>query len=238
MRSCRAPRRRTPTSCCYDCTEDVPPEILINLAVEDESSEHLLRVSLAQTGRPFLVGVVYGRQGNGYLKRMMPAFANAARGAAHLIMADLDNRPCVPDLIEDWFACDLDDYSVRRPPNLIFRIAVRESESWVMADREAFAKFLGVATHLVPARPDEISDPKRLLIELARKSRKRDLRNDLVPRPGDLRSIGPDYNGRLAEFLNGDWRAKQAAFTSPSFQRMFSALNYFQPTIKRTGKQQ
>lgn len=208
-------------------------QILINLAVEDELSEHLLRVSLNQTGRQFLVGAVYGRQGNGYLKRMLPAFELAARGSAHLVLADLDARPCVPELIEDWFRCDLASYPARHHANLLFRVAVREVESWVMADREAFAEFLGIASHHVPQQPDAIQDPKRALLDLARKSRNRDLRNDLVPRPGDMRVIGPDYNGRLVEFLNSSWRAGRAESSSPSFQRAFLAIKHFQPVMRK-----
>ncbi len=207
-------------------------DILMNLAVEDELSEHLLRVTLGQTGRPFLIGVVYGRQGNGYLKKMLPAFECAARGSAHLVMADLDNCPCVPSLIEDWFRCDFANYSKRRQHNLIFRVAVRECESWVMADREAFAEFLGIALHHVPTQPDALPDPKRQLLELARRSRRRDLRDDLVPRPGDLRTIGPDYNGRLGEFLSTRWKASRAESSSPSFRRAYARLKQFQPVLR------
>ena len=211
---------------------EVPAEIPINLAVEDELSEHLLRVSLAQSGRPFIVGVVYGRQGNGYLKRMLPAFASACRGSTHLVMVDLDDRPCAPDLIEDWFDCTIAMYAARRHPNLIFRIAVREAESWVMADRDAFASFLGISLNHVPLRPDSLPDPKKALLDLVRKCRNRDLKNDIVPRPGEKRTIGPDYNGRLVEFVSSSWRASEAEKSSQSFGRTFAALKRFRPVLK------
>lgn len=207
-------------------------EIVVNLAVEDELSEHLLRATIAQTGRPMLVGAVHGRQGNGYLKRMLPAFQNAARGLAWLVMTDLDDRPCAPELIEDWFGCRIDDYAAHRHPNLIFRVAVRESESWVMADRDAFADFLGIPTQSIPTEIDTVVDAKKCLLDLARTSRKRDLKDDLVPRPGDKRTIGPDYNGRLADFVHSSWRASRAKTASPSFHRAFSALNVFHPVLK------
>lgn len=211
----------------------MPTEILVNLAVEDELSEHVLRVSLAQTGRAFLVGAVHGRQGYGYLKKMLPAFQSAARGSTYIVMTDLDNSPCAPDLIEDWFGCPIGKYPERRHPNLLFRIAVRESESWVMADREGFASFLGISAHHIPEVTDTVADPKKLLLQLASKSRKRDLRDDLVPRPGDKRTIGPDYNGRLAEFLHTSWRARRAETVSPSFHKAFTILKQFHPVIKQ-----
>ena len=207
-------------------------EIVVNLAVEDELSEHLLRAAITQTGRPMLVAAVHGRKGCGYLKKMLPAFQKAARGLAWLVMTDLDLCPCAPELIEDWFGCRIDHYAAHRHPNLIFRIAVRESESWVMADREAFADFLGIAARNIPAETDTIIDAKKCLLDLARMSRKRDLRNDLVPRLGDKRMIGPDYNGRLAGFVHSSWRASRAKTASPSFRRAFSALNVFHPVLK------
>jgi hypothetical protein len=207
-------------------------EILVNLAVEDELSEHLLRATIKQTGRPFLIGAVRGRQGNGYLKRMLPAFQEASRGSAYLVMTDLDQHACAARLIEDWFGFQTDGSVAQHWPNLIFRIAVRESESWVMADREAFAEFLGIAARKIPAETDDVPDPKKCLLDLARLSRKRDLRDDLVPRVGDKRTIGPDYNGRLAEFVHSSWRASRAKAVSPSFRRAFHALNAFHPILK------
>lgn len=56
----------------------MPSGTPISLAVEDELSEHLLRVLIAQTNRDYLVCAVYGKQGAGYLKRMLHAFNNAA----------------------------------------------------------------------------------------------------------------------------------------------------------------
>jgi hypothetical protein len=212
-------------------------DIVVNLAVEDELSEHLLRASLAQTGRPFLIGAVFGRKGNGYLKRMLPAFEFASRGSAHLVMADLDDRPCVPDLIEDWFRCEIAKYATRRHPNLLFRVAVHEAESWVMADREAFASFLGISVHHVPPQPDAVRDPKKQLLDLVRKSRKRELKDDIVPRLGDKRAIGPDYNGRLAEFVHSSWRASRAETASPSFGHAFAALKRFHPVLKTRNGQ-
>ena len=45
--------------------------------------------------------------------------------------------------------------------------------------------------------PDEIENPKQFLMQLAAKSRKREVREAIVPSPGSTASIGPDYNGKL-----------------------------------------
>ena len=49
----------------------------------------------------------------------------------------------------------------------LFRIAVREVEAWLIADREALAGFLKIKIMHVPYKPEELVDPKRVLLELA-----------------------------------------------------------------------
>ena len=208
-------------------------EVPITLAVEDELSEHLLRVLLVQTKRNYLVGTVYGKKGADFLKQKLPAFNNAAKSSPCLLLTDLDARDCVPELIEEWFGCQLLEFPKRRHVNLIFRVAVREVEAWVMADRERFADFLGVPKNLIPDQLDTVPDPKKLLLQIASKSRKRDLRNDIVPRPGDKRRIGPDYNGRLGEFVQSSWRADVAYAHSPSLARTWKILVAFHPIYKK-----
>ena len=206
--------------------------ILINLAVEDELGEQMLRVLLAQSGRGFQIGVVRGKQGSGYLKKNLLAFNNAAKGVAYFIFTDLDDKPCASVLIEDWFNCSVADFPKYRTQNLLFQIAVREVESWIMADREAFAAFLGIAVSKIPVQTDSIPNPKEFLLGLAKKSRKRSLRDDLVPLPGDHRNTGPDYNGRLADFLHsGSWRAKVAESHSLSLARTRKKLARFHPVF-------
>jgi hypothetical protein len=201
--------------------------MLVYLVVEDELSEHLLRTMLLQTGRDFLVGAVYGKQGAGYLRRTIRAFNRSAAGATYLVLTDLDRTGCVPDLIEDWFGCKIAEYPNRRHSNMVFRVAVRETEAWAMADRERFALFLGIRLNCVPHRLDDVDDPKRLLLDLARRCRSRDLRNDIVPRPGDKRIVGPDYTGRLANFIASSWRAEAAQAHSHSLSKAFGALKRF-----------
>ena len=203
--------------------------IPINLAVEDVLSEQMLRVILKQSGRNYEVGAVYGKKGFGYLKAKLSGFNNAAKGMPYLMLTDLDNRPCATNLIETWFGCDLKDYAKRRTHNLLFFIAVREVEAWLLADRESFAKFLKISVDAIPSKLDQIADPKQQLIDLVRKSKNRRLRDDIVPRDGSLISVGPDYNGRLIEFLRDSWRLDVAEDHSPSLRRANAVLKAFSP---------
>lgn len=111
--------------------------IPINLAVEYPVSEALILAILDQSGRPFFVTVKYNRGGFGYIRKHIGSFNKAAEvGNTYLILTDLDQAPCSPELIAGW---------INRPrhANLLFRVAVKEAESWVIADREAFARRAG-----------------------------------------------------------------------------------------------
>ena len=207
-------------------------EVPITLAVEDELSEHLLRTLLIQSKRNFLVGAVYGKKGSAYLKQKLPAFNNAAKGMGFLLVTDLDNCACAPQLIQDWFVCDLSEYSKHKHCNFAFRVAVREIESWVLADREQFADYFGLAKHIIPEQTDSLADPKQFLLQIVAKCRKRSLREDIVPKPGDKRKVGPDYNGRLGEFVQTRWRAESAICHSISLQRTWKAMRSFHPIFK------
>ncbi|MGD1018765.1 MAG: hypothetical protein ABSA12_05540 [Verrucomicrobiia bacterium] len=203
--------------------------IPINLAVEDELSEQMLRVLLQKCGNAYEVGAVYRKGGNNYLKSKLSGFNRAARGMPYLILTDLDDKPCAADLIEEWFACKIKDYPTRRNHNLLFFIAVREVEAWLLADRESFAAFLRIKLDEIPLEPDRIADPKKELLELVRKTKNRRLREDIVPRDTSATRIGPDYNGRLTEFLLHKWRLDAAEARSPSLLRAKKILKSFLP---------
>jgi hypothetical protein len=53
-------------------------DIPINLAVEDDLSEAVLKEILKQSQRPFLIGSCLKRGGYGYLKRILPGINYSA----------------------------------------------------------------------------------------------------------------------------------------------------------------
>ncbi len=196
----------------------------IYLAVEDILSDAVLRAILRQSGRAFDIGACYQRQGSGYLRNRIAGFNQAARGTPFLVLTDLDKGyPCASSLITDWLR-------IPQHPNLLFRVAVREVESWVLADREAFSPFLGIRVSLIPGNTDELPDPKQFLIEAVRKSRKRDLRSAILPRPNSTAKQGPDYNRPLIQFVQEKWDAARAAKASPSLERAIIAIRRFRQT--------
>lgn len=198
-------------------------DIPINLAVEDALSEAVLKEMLKQSQRPFSVGTCLNRGGYGYIKKIMPGLNHAAKGMPYLVLTDLDNAECPLALISSWL-------SQPKHPNLIFRVAIKEVEAWLLAHREAFAEFLGISVTLIPGDVDEIPDPKQFLVNLANRSRKRNLRDAIIPAPNSTAKIGKDYNGQLIQFVQQSWQVEPAQASSRSLQRAMNALMSFEPT--------
>lgn len=197
--------------------------IPVHLAIEDELSEAVLRRILAHIKRGYAVGVAYRRGGFGYLRRTVRGWNSAAKGQPFVLLTDLDKYACPKALIADWLPVPLH-------PNLLFRVAVREVESWLLADRANIARYFGISDQRVPADTDALLDAKAALIDLARRSRLRELRNGIVPKGGSTAKQGPDYNGRLIPFVQSLWDVRSAANNSPSLARTVERLKIFKPT--------
>lgn len=198
------------------------PSIPINLAVEDDLSEVVLRTIILRSNRDYHIGTAYGRTGFGYLRKTASGWNAAARGVPFIILTDLDKYQCPPELISDWLRVPVN-------PNLIFRVAVREVESWLLADPSNLSKYLVVSTNLVPSACDQIPDPKAALITLARKSRSGEIRERIVPRAGSTAQQGPDYNGCLADFVRTRWDLQSACVNSESLRRTVNRVAHFEP---------
>lgn len=147
------------------------------LAIEDVLSEAVARKMVASFRADVEVSTVIGRRGNTYLQGKARELNRTARTQPVMLIIDLDSpQNCPPALIAEWLGA-------QPQPHLLFRIAVMEVESWVLADRERIAAALAIPEHRVPLHTDSIGDPKQFLINLARRSRIRDVREDLVPAP-------------------------------------------------------
>jgi len=158
------------------------------------------------------------KNGQGYIRARIRELNRTANTIPVFVLIDLDHpEPCPADLIRQMLPTP-------HATMLLFRVAVMEIESWVMADREAFARFLGVARNLVPDNPDNIADPKAEIISLARRSRRREIRDDLVPVPGDIRKVGPAFNPRMIAFVENEWRLDEARAISPSLNKAVERL--------------
>lgn len=198
--------------------------LYLNLAVEDPLSEAVLRKILGSSENRFAVAHCYSRGGFGYLNKNIAGFNNAAKANPWLVLTDLDTAECPPSLIKAWL-------SYAQHPNLIFRVAVREVEAWLLADRNSFARYLGISKEKIPPDVESIEDPKRLLINLARRSRKRTLREAIVPSAGSDARQGPDYNGALIPYVNEVWDLGAAVKNSMSLRKTVRAVEDFKPVL-------
>jgi hypothetical protein len=194
--------------------------IPVNLATEDELSEVILLRVLADLNR-YAVGTAYRRGGSGYLRRTIHGWNSAAKGVPFIVLTDLDAAECPARLVNEWL-------QTQAHPNLLFRIAVREVESWLLADPANLSEFLGVKM-VAPTITDAIADPKAAIIDLARKSRSRTIRDRIVPRKGSTAKHGPDYNGCLGWFVRKRWDIDTAKTNSPSLARTLDRLTSFNP---------
>ena len=196
----------------------ITPSIII--AVEDELSGAVMSRLISFSGRNFIINRIFNARGNARLKDGMTKFREASRVLPHIVLTDLDRCPCPPVLLGNWNANQL-------PPQLLFRIAVREVEAWLLADREGIAEFLHIDVSKVPHAPEAEDDPKRTLINLARKSRKRRLSQEIVPEVGSSAKIGPLYNIHFVNFVNTRWDIEQACSYAPSLARTLSRISTF-----------
>lgn len=196
--------------------------IPVNLATEDELSEAVLRRLLDHADRGYAVGTAYGRRGFGYLRNTITNWNRAARFVPFVVLADLDLRPCPPELINDWL-------TEPRHPNLLLRVAVREVEAWLLADRSNFARYLHVSEKWVPVNSDGLLDPKAALVDATRRSRSKAVRERIVPNRGSTAKQGRDYNSCLVEFVRMAWNIEAAAARSASLQGTVAKLDSFTP---------
>lgn len=197
--------------------------IPLTVAFEDALHEALILKILGSFYGKYEVHRTYNEHGDSQLKRKIAAFNHAARRIPYLVLTDLDRVPCPPQKISDWLPQGA-------APNMLFRIAVREAEAWVLAHRTAVAELLGTQPNKIPGDVDQIADPKQFLINLARKSRKKLIRSGIPPKPSSTSSIGRDYNTILTHFVLKTWDPDVARVSSGSLRRMMDALDRFVPT--------
>ena len=190
----------------------------VNYWAEGPTDREVARRLIEQAGGT--PGADYARRrgaspGKDYLDKKLVAFNAGARYAPWLVMRDSD-RECPVEVVTRL---------LRGPEKWMrFRLVVPMVEAWLIADREAFARFLGVAASDLPRKPELLDQPKTTVIRLAESSRKRDVRADLLPKSHSGRTEGSGYAARLKEFIHEDWCPVRAARSAPSLARAMQRL--------------
>lgn len=191
------------------------PLSFLSAVVEGPGDEAIARRLAEESG--FTLSQVYVKRGKEALDAKLQAYAAAARFSPWLVLRDLDHdADCAPTLANDLLPS--------RPPTLLLRIPVRSAESWLLADRESIASYLSVPVSTIPENPETLDQPKRSLVDLARRSRRRTIRDDMVPTPGSSARVGRAYTARLIEFTSERWHPQRAAARSNSLARCLASL--------------
>lgn len=189
--------------------------VTISAAVEGVTDEAVARRLIAYAGAQ--PGSVFGKNGKASLKQKIAGYNNAARHAPWVVLVDLDqDADCAPPLRAEWLPAPA--------PHLCFRVVVRAVEAWLIADAEALADFFSIARGRIPHDPESLANPKESLVNLVRASRRKEIRDDILPREGSGRSIGPAYVSRIIDFASSHWRPGVAAHRSESLRRAIACL--------------
>jgi hypothetical protein len=163
-------------------------------------------------------GVTYGRRGFGYIKDKIDGFNRSATEIQYLTLVDFMDTglACPPTVVANWLP--------HPRPGMTLRVVVREIESWLLADREGLTDFLAVRPTLLNINPETVPDPKQALVNIARRSRSRNIREAIVPSPPSTAPVGSRYNAELRAFARDHWNPTRARANAPSLASCMDRL--------------
>ena len=133
-----------------------------------------------------------------------------------LVLLDLNSDECPPSLRNKLLT--------EVAPSMCFRIAVREIESWLMGDTESLAAYLGISRGQLPLDPEEIDKPKNSLLQLAKESNKREIREGVARKSTAQLEPGPRYTALMRKYVQNHWRPEVAAKRSDSLRRAMACI--------------
>lgn len=189
----------------------------VYIAVEGKTDENILSVILAQY--PTIeVRQCLAKNGKKTLEKNLEKYNQVARRFPVIVLIDLDQEPCPVAYLQQISPPE-------KQPQLIIRIAVRELEAWLFADRENFAKFINAPVNKIPYPPDECPQPKEAILNLVKQHAKnKKLRGDILPEDGTTNKPGRAYGDRLFEFAMKHWHIPTARQHSPSLDKALQAV--------------
>lgn len=185
---------------------------MLAIVGEDEVCVSLATNLARNANKDVEIQIVKCAGGYGQFSAEITPMKNVARSVMPVLMlADADQDSCV--------VRQLRGISSTIEPNLCLRLAVREAEAWLLADTQGFSQFLDVSSALMPRDPESIADPKQSLLNLLKKSKRRILREEMLPVKGASSPVGFGYNLHLKDFISDGWCPIRAAERAPSLAR-------------------
>jgi len=190
---------------------------MVLVGVEDALSESVARMLVAEAGFDLMQCTFTGKRGLGFLKSNLPSYFSAAKRRPVFLVTDLDDAACAPSLVVEWMRGKV------RAQNFMLRVAVREIEAWLLADRTGINRFLGIPLKRIARAPEEVADPKKELLLLA-KGASAERRRGLIRTEGAEVFRGLNYNRILGDFVADGWSSERAAVASASLRKAIDAL--------------
>lgn len=184
--------------------------VAVNVAVEGALDAAVVERLLQDEG--VAEPRILKKGGKAKVLKALEGYNNAARyGLPWIVLVDLDrDADCAPP----YRSGILPDPA----PLMCLRVAVREVEAWLLADRESLARFLKIPVAKIPDRPEEEEDPKRTMVDLARRSRSSEISGGMVPKDGGG-SVGKAYTSLLEDYVAERWDPARAARRAESLRR-------------------
>jgi hypothetical protein len=194
---------------------------------EDPVTYAIIRKVLAYCSNAFEILAELPARG-GQVKSKIPAFNKLAESYPVVLLMDLDNHDCAPQLQQRLIPS--------KNRNFIFNIAVDEAEAWLMADREGFARYFKIALPDIPSsHPTKQGGRKALpemkcaykssmflTHELIMKSKEKEFIRQVAAKAGAAK--GPEYNSCLLPFVENIWNIENARNNTDSLNRMIIRL--------------
>jgi len=189
--------------------------ILVEGTLDEAVAQKIIKTA---GGKP---GTVFPKKGFDYIAPRIQDFNQTAQGIPILTLVDLMDTDfdCPVEAIHDWLP--------HRHHQMLLRFVVKEIESWILADRTRIARMFGIRKAKVPHHPEDLTDPKDALVDLARSSPYDGLRNAVVPEDPTVKAQGTGYNSRLERFVREEWQPEEAQKNAPSLHRCLRAVENF-----------
>ena len=137
----------------------------LRVFVEGETDEPFARRVVEAAGHS--VDAVFPMHGHGEIDKRVDRWCKPANTRPMLILRDLHpalGKGCASALVRHLVGTG------PHSATTVFRIAERELEAWLLADRKAVAAYFQVRPVAVPVSPDMQLDPKQTLVNVCRSS--------------------------------------------------------------------
>lgn len=189
----------------------------IYIVFEDQLSESVMRQLIRFCSIKVESIIPINSRGSGNIRKKISSYNQADESLYFFVLTDLDTSECAPKLIQDLLTVPF-----RR--NLLFRVAVREVEAWLLADSAGLSNFLHLNQAFIEketGNPEKLNKPKETLIKIIDRSKIKSIKEDIV---GDQMNQGPAYNSKLKLFVENEWDIDRAMKRSDSLNRAVIAL--------------